>query len=570
MHQANCHCPACCAGALEVLEFTDRGSRFASETSAFERGAQDPGPSKPTPTKPPPASASPSNCAKKLKGLSVAVVGGGFAGLMAARTLCRQGAEVTVFEARSQVGGRVQSDYGHFSKGRITELGAELVGSIHTRWCALALEYGLALVNRMDTELYRGQQLNVAMVLDKALDMDQIRALEEEQVARVLLPISKLASRIKDPSRPWDEAWLKPYDALSVADQLAKPTSGTGYDQGYGVGKGERLWKAIELLLVNDNVKRLEELNFLGLLCLVRGGQFGTIKRADALMGYWNELEIYRCADGCQTLAFRMATDIQSSKYRCEVVLRRAVTRIDVDKPLGGKSVSVTSKPVVGIAGGKAVFGAPKVEGFDRVIFAIPPSVWSGVDILPTHPATALGLMEMGDAVKFFSEVGERFWLKTRQAPYGGSLALGQVWEGTDNQTRIGDQGVVLSVFAGGRTPMPTEKDFRRELKNLYPNYPAAPKTYLANWPEQPFIRAGFVSPGKNQIFKLGKALNEPYLGRIFFAGEHTQMDHFGYMEGALRSGERAANLLMQQVCAAPEMVATAARVAHQSGELRW
>ena len=71
-------------------------------------------------------------CARKAKNLSVAVVGGGFAGLMAARTLCRQGVQVTVFEARTQLGGRVCSDK-TFSNGRITEFGAELVGSIHTR-----------------------------------------------------------------------------------------------------------------------------------------------------------------------------------------------------------------------------------------------------------------------------------------------------------------------------------------------------------------------------------------------------------------------------------------------------
>lgn len=577
MHQANCHCPACLTGGVrhgahclcpacstgssaatgfEVLEFGAAGSAAVEAEVEAESGA------------PAPA------CGKKLKGMTVAVVGGGLAGLMAARTLCQQGMDVKVFEARSQVGGRVQSDYGKFSKGRITEFGAELVGSIHTRWCALAIEYQLALINRMDTELYRGQQLKVRMVLDKELSMDEIRALEKEQVDRVLLPIAKLAARIKDPSRPWDEPWLRPYDALSVAEQLAKPTSGSGYDQGYGVSRKERLWKAMELLLVNDNVKRLEDLNFLGLLCLVRGGQSGTINHDDALLGYWNELEIYRCAEGCQTLAFKMATDIQSSKYRCEVVLRRAVSRIDVDKPVGGKPVGITSRAVVVRPDGKIDYGQTVVEGFDRVIFAIPPSVWTGVAFNPAalHPAKTLGLMEMGDAVKFFSDVDQRFWLKTGHAPYGGSLALGQVWEGTDNQTRIGDQGLVLSVYAGGRTPMPTEKDFKRELKNLYPNYPAAPKTKFANWPAQPFIMAGFVSPGKNQIFKLGKALNAPYLDLIFFAGEHTQMDHFGYMEGALRSGERAARQLMQHACGAPEMVARVAKVAGagRNAEMRW
>ena len=71
----------------------------------------------------------------------------------------------------------------------------------------------------------------------------------------------------------------------------------------------------------------------------------------------------------------------------------------------------------------------------------------------------------MAPAVKFFSDVKERFWIKNRAAPYGGSLKLGQVWEGTDNQTRVEvqkcdpkrreKQGIVLSVFAGPLLPGP-------------------------------------------------------------------------------------------------------------------
>ena len=523
-----------------------------------------PPPQRPTAPRPPPAA----TCSRKLQGLTVAVVGGGFAGLMAARTLCRQGVDVTVFEARPQVGGRVLSDYGSFSAGRITEAGAELVGSIHTRWCALAIEYGLALVSRMNAELYRGQQLKVKMTLDKPLDMDEIRAIEKEKEEKVLRPIARLASRlIRDPSRPWDEpnpavmATLKKADNMSVAQAM----------DAMKVPRGSRLWLAMELLLVNNNVKSLDELNFLGLLCLVKGGQTGTIDKKDALMGYWNELEIYRCADGCQTLAFKIATDIQSSKYRCVVRLRRAVTEINLEKPTDGKPVSVTTKPVVIAPGGKVVYGQPKVEGFDYVVFAIPPSVWADVVFKPErlHPKRTVGVMETGPAVKFFSDVTERFWIKDGAAPYGGSLPLGQVWEGTDNQTRVGKQGIVLSVFAGGRSTMPNEKDFQRELTTLYPSYLRyLNKPLFANWPKQPFIMAGYVSPGKKQVLTVGKLLNEPYQGRLFFAGEHTQMDHFGYMEGALRSGERAAGLLMQLACKPPETVASVAR--RREAELSW
>ena len=73
----------------------------------------------------------PPPCQTRLKAKSVAVVGGGFAGLMAARRLVQHGVKVTVFEARKEVGGRVLSNP-TFSEGRITEEGAELIGSFHT------------------------------------------------------------------------------------------------------------------------------------------------------------------------------------------------------------------------------------------------------------------------------------------------------------------------------------------------------------------------------------------------------------------------------------------------------
>jgi monoamine oxidase len=484
----------------------------------------------------------PAACIDALKGRSVAVVGGGFAGLMAARTLGQHGVKVTVFEARAQLGGRVLSSTA-FSRGRITELGAELVGSIHTRWCALAIEYGLALISRMDSGLYDGQRLNVKMTLDKPLSMAEIAALDKDMEARVLRPIAKLASNIINPERPWNEAWLKPYDGMSVADQLQKPVSGKGYGQGYGVDKKERLWQALELLLVNNNVARLEDLNFLGLLCLVRGGQFDPI--GDPLMGYWDELEIYRCADGCQTLAIKLAEDIEK-RYGGKVHRRRAVTHIDLSKGAGLISKIVRRD-------GKLEDRMPFPEKFDDVILAVPPTVWGDIVITPLHPKEPgqVGLMNTGKAIKFFSDVKERFWIKDAAAPFGGSLMLGQVWEGTDNQTRVGKQGVVLSVFAGARSQ--TEKQFKDRLTDLYSKYPLNLRdTLMANWPRQPYIKTGYASPALGQIFTVGKRLSEPYGNHMFFAGEHTQMDHFGYMEGALRSGERAARLLMQHACKLP------------------
>ena len=105
-------------------------------------------------------------------------------------------------------------------------------------------------------------------------------------------------------------------------------------------------------------------------------------------------------------------------------------------------------------------------------------------------------------------------------------------------------QGIVLSVFSGpilGGLPgrVPTQSEFIRGLRQLYPNYPTnRNNTNSATGPPSPF--AGYFSPRLGEIFKTGPKLRAPFHDRLFFAGEHTHMAFFGYMEGALRSGERA------------------------------
>ncbi|MEU8365256.1 NAD(P)/FAD-dependent oxidoreductase [Nonomuraea sp. NPDC048882] len=495
-------------------------------------------------------------CLARAAGLKVAVVGGGLGGLLAARTLARWGVKVTVYEARAQVGGRVLSD-STFAKGRIIEAGAELVGSIHTRWCALAKEYGISLISRMNDDLYRGQQLQRRMILDRLLTPEEIADIEQQALNRVLGPMAEFAQSIQSgkESEPWKQPDLIKYDQMSVADALEKR---------FGVSKDGRLWKAMELLLVNNNVASLEQMNFLALLCLVRGGQTGhragkpVTSAQDSLMGFWNEVETYRCGDGCQRLALMIAAEVRA-REGCRVICNMGVRRIDL--PEGGGVLVTARSTKEGFDRWLREKIPPNplinVQRYDYVVFAVPPTVWGDIEITPRHPKDFIGLMGWGAAVKFFSKVKERFWVKDGFSPLGGSLEIGQVWEGTDNQTIGKGQDVVLNVFTGSRTPSPD--DYKRELARLYPADPPDKKDSgylrnleewcLADWSKQPFIRTGYSSPRVGQVFTIGKELNEPFQGRLFFAGEHTQMDHFGYMEGAIRSGERAARLLLDQLC---------------------
>jgi monoamine oxidase len=538
-------------------------------------------------------------CREKLKKLDrVAVVGGGFAGLMAARRLVQHGVKVTVFEARREVGGRVLSNP-NFSKGRITEEGAELIGSFHTKWLELAREFGLAMISRMGPDDYEKECLDVRLSLepDKFLPMKEFIALSETMNDRVLTPLATLAQVIDDPSQPWKQSSLQKYDNMSVGYALEHLDKVLDDPQYSPIPRNGLLWKMLEFKLVNDEVAPLDQMNFLGLLCKVRAGQgkrcvddYPLFRKSSCILdGYWEELEIFRCADGCQTLAKEIEKRIKTKEYGPEpakVFPNVAITRIDLSSggvrlwykdTRGNKFVDEKAPP------------KPIPVVFSYVILAIPPSVWSppalkitavdkdGDPAKEADPAKDkdIGQMQMNDAVKFFSDVKERFWIKERPedwgrdrglAPYGGSFKIGQVWEGTDNQTRVGNQGIVLSVFAGpvstrrpGRAP--TREEFEPELSHLYRGYKGnlikrKDNPLFANWPEEPFIETGYWTPRPGDIWKVGEKLTKPYHGRLFFAGEHTQMDFFGYMEGALRSGERAAETLMRSACGLPEKTA--------------
>src|SRR5205823_7597559 len=71
----------------------------------------------------------------------VAIVGGGLAGLMAARALLRAGVEPVVLEARDRVGGRVVNE--PIGDGKIVELGGQWVAPRDRRLASLAEELGV-------------------------------------------------------------------------------------------------------------------------------------------------------------------------------------------------------------------------------------------------------------------------------------------------------------------------------------------------------------------------------------------------------------------------------------------
>jgi monoamine oxidase len=212
----------------------------------------------------------------------VAVIGAGFAGLCAAFELHGLGYEVTVYEARDRVGGRVHS-LDDFVEGRIAEGGGELIGSNHPLWNSYKHRFGLAFTNVLD---YGNSPFRLEGV---TLTSDESKQLTDEMEEQFKL-LTNLAASIVDPFEPWTNRNAYALDKISLGEWISKTSC------------SNRCRHAISIMLAADNGIPTSEQSLLGVLAMVKGG---------GLDRYWTDTELFRCQGGNQTLAERFARSLE-------------------------------------------------------------------------------------------------------------------------------------------------------------------------------------------------------------------------------------------------------------------
>ncbi|MFS0701436.1 flavin monoamine oxidase family protein [Cellulomonas sp. 179-A 4D5 NHS] len=471
-------------------------------------------------------------------GVRVAVVGGGFAGLMAAWYLDRCGVDVTVFEAASRIGGRVVTDR-TFVRPHVIEAGAELIGENHPLWMLLATRLGLTLdpvTEYPDGRLrFRGRDV-----------VGADRAAMETEVLELQRALGALAVTLSE-TEPWLDRRAAAWDAVSVASALGTLRGGRP------PGPLARRW--FEFTLGNDNCAPIDRQSFLGLLSSVSAARMGSTPRG--MLGYWLSTETHRCRGGNDLLGTRLADGLT---VRRETV----VTQVQV-RPSFRRAVAVVSElppargPELWGPGGRP---GPRVERFDFAVLTAPPTVWAGIRFDPPFPAAPRMLVH-GPAVKFLTRYPTRFWERQRppeQFPAARADDVGSVWEGTDNQgpqrtpvdPDAGGGPYALSVFSGGGF-VQAVGDYPAKLAALFPHGRPGPPpaTLWCDWPTTPYVMTGYAVPARGQASTVFPAQLRPHEGALYFAGEQTSSGFFGYMEGALQSGARAARDIVQRVVVA-------------------
>ncbi|HTY95698.1 MAG TPA: FAD-dependent oxidoreductase, partial [Solirubrobacteraceae bacterium] len=186
-----------------------------------------------------------------------------------------------------------------------------------------------------------------------------------------------------------------------------------------------------------------------------------------------------------------------------------------------------------------------------QVIVAMPPPLTARIDYEPLLPVLRDQLTQrapMGSYAKVDVVYSEPFWRE--EGLTGQTVSLNGPVRVTFDSTPVeGTPGVLLGFIGGhdARTWYALSEEQRRQavvanFVDYFGEKAAKPLEYVENaWAEERFSRGDPVAGlGPGTLLDFGPSLREP-AGRIHWAGTETSDYWVGYMDGAVRSGERAA-----------------------------
>jgi monoamine oxidase len=193
-----------------------------------------------------------------------------------------------------------------------------------------------------------------------------------------------------------------------------------------------------------------------------------------------------------------------------------------------------------------------------QVIVTGPPSLTSLIDYRPHLPGDRQQLTQrfpQGTVIKCEAFYDHPFWRDDKLAGQATS-DTGPVKITFDNSPPDGRPGVLLGFIEGHEARVYARKsksERKAAVLQSFARYYGAkalhPTGYVEmNWTEEPWTRGcygGFTPPGV--LLDYGSAIRRP-IGRIHWAGAETATIWNGYMDGAVRSGERAATEVLHRL----------------------
>ena len=437
----------------------------------------------------------------------VCVVGAGYAGLTAAHRLREAGRSVLVLEARDRVGGRIWTQ--RLADGTAVDRGGGWLGPRHDAIFGLAREMGVTtyktwthgahlLVGGGRTRRYTGLIPKISPLAVLTLALAQWR-------------IDRMARQV-----PLDAPWTAPraaeWDARTIASWLERSGIRTQLAR-------DLFESAVRGLMTAE----LSEVSLLHLLFLAHS--HGSI---ETLFSIENGAQENLVDGGAGSIAERLADRLGAALRLCTPV--RAITQHDDHVSVSADSLTVSARTAV---------------------VSVPPRLALEIAFDPPLPADRTALYRnaiAGWETKTLVVYEEPFW---RAAGFSGQTAEpGSAAEVTIDASPASGATGVIAAFTFGPVAQrwhALDAEVRRKAlldalaTRLGPRAAAPAHVIETSWWTEAWSRGcsmAHFTPGT--LTRHGHLLREPF-GRVHWAGTETATISHGAIDGAVRSGERAA-----------------------------
>ena len=447
----------------------------------------------------------------QLTDKTIAIIGGGIAGMSCAHFLALAGVQAQVYEASLRIGGRTYTKHDGFASNQIVELGGELVDSGHIVMQALAETYHIQLDDLPAI---------TAGLTDTIFRFNGI-AQPDQAIVTAFMPVAaKMAAAVTAGDASATE--YARIDNMSIPDWLSSEAN---------LPPSSMIKELLEVAYVEEFGLEVAQQSAWNLITLI---DYTTI---DPFHVFGDSDERYHLHTGSDSIALAIADQLAD-----QITLDRALTKVVA----AGAAFDLTFSSM----DGEVVVHA------DHVVYALPFTKLREVDLtgagLSADKLNIIKTLGYGTNAKLMMQFSTRPW--EDQGSAGGVITdvgmLQTTWATSRGQD--GPEGILTNFVGGDRGVAIGDGTADAQVATVLPwidtVWPGTAALYNGksvrqHWPTAPYAKGSYASYLVGQWAFFGNEGKAE--GNQHFCGEHCSEDFQGYMEGGAETGAMVAAELL-------------------------